>query len=281
MNPSPVELSALERGAGPPVTLVHGAGFHSGPTWARQIGPLAQAGYRVIAVDRRGYGRSPGNGTGPGVPSGPLVPVALQADDLALTLDLREAESSHLVGISYGALVALELALRRPERVRSLTLVEAALFGWLRDDPDYAPWVDRFIELEKAGAAGAPTEAWLGPLLALMDPGMADGLTPDNPARPLLERTLPQQLRQQSPVDYRPDPAAVAALAIPSLVVNGADSEPAMQAVGEQLARRLPGARHIVVPEAGHQVHVEATEVFNEVLIGFLDGCPGGDRPPE
>lgn len=226
----------------------------------------------MIAVDRRGYGRSPPNG---GPSAGQRVPVRLQAEDLAMTLDRREAASSHLVGISYGALVALELALRHPERVRTLTLVEAALFGWLRDDPDYAPWIDRFIELEKAGAAGAPTGVWLGPLLALMDPGMADGLTEDNPARPLLERTLPEQLGQESPVDYRPDPAAVAGLAIPSLIINGTDSEPAMQAVGEQLATRLPGARHIVIPGAGHQVHVEATEVFNEVLISFLDGHPG------
>lgn len=228
----------------------------------------------MIAVDRRGYGRSPPNGTGPGH-SGSLVPVSLQADDLALTLDLREADSSHVVGISYGALVALELALRHPERVRSLTLVEAALFAWLRDDSDYDPWIDRFIELEKAGGAGAPTSTWLGPMLALMDPAMADGLTETNPARPLVERSLPQQLRQQSPVSYRPDDDAMAAMAIPSLVVNGADSEPAMQAVGELLAERLPGARHVVIPGAGHQVHVEATEIFNEVLIGFLDANPG------
>ena len=54
-----VELAAIERGAGPAVTLVHGGVFHSGPAWARTIGALVQSDYRVIAVDRRGYGRSP------------------------------------------------------------------------------------------------------------------------------------------------------------------------------------------------------------------------------
>src|SRR6266545_8209070 len=56
---SPIELAAIDRGAGPAVALVHGGVFHSGPCWARTIGPLVEEGYRVIAVDRRGYGRSP------------------------------------------------------------------------------------------------------------------------------------------------------------------------------------------------------------------------------
>src|SRR2546427_11142751 len=105
-----VELAAIERGAGPAVTLIHGGVFHSGPAWARTIGPLVQAGYRVIAVDRRGYGRSPAGGTD-------QIPVSLQARDVAATLDLREGEASHVAGVSFGALVGLELALVRPERV--------------------------------------------------------------------------------------------------------------------------------------------------------------------
>ena len=117
MSDTIVELAAIERGAGSPVTLIHGGVFHSGPAWAKTIGPLVQGGYRVIAVDRRGYGRSPAG-------DADHIPVSLQARDVAQTLDLREVESSHVAGVSYGALVGLELALARPERVLSLTLVE-------------------------------------------------------------------------------------------------------------------------------------------------------------
>src|SRR5258708_6505867 len=129
MSDTSVELAAIERGAGPAVTLIHGGIFHSGPAWAKTIGPLVQDGYRVIAVDRRGYGRSPEGDRDD-------VPVRLQAADVSTTLDLREVAASHVVGVSYGALVALELALRQPERVSSLTLIEPTIFAWLKDDPD-------------------------------------------------------------------------------------------------------------------------------------------------
>src|ERR1700737_1673265 len=97
VSDTPLELAAIERGAGPAVTLIHGGVFHSGPAWARTIGPLVQGGYRVIAVARRGYGRSPEGDTD-------KISVRLQAGDVATTLDLREVASSHVVGVSYGAL---------------------------------------------------------------------------------------------------------------------------------------------------------------------------------
>jgi 3-oxoadipate enol-lactonase len=269
---APFELSALERGGGEPITLIHGGGFHSGPAWARQIGPLAEAGYRVIAVDRRGFGRSPAGAPEPGE----LVPVALQAEDVRTTLDLREVGQTHVVAISYGALVALELATRRPERVRSLTLVEPALFSWLADDEDYAPWFERFVELESAGAAGTDPKDWLDEWLGLIDPKMAQALAPGTRAREILERALPHQLAEESAATYRPDIGRLAALGIPAMVVNGADSEPALHAVGQALAGALPGSRHVLIPGAGHQVHAEATGLFNELLLAFLDTQPIG-----
>jgi pimeloyl-ACP methyl ester carboxylesterase len=226
----------------------------------------------VIAVDRRGFGRSPAGAPEPGE----LVPVALQAEDVRTTLDLREVGQTHVVAISYGALVALELATRRPERVRSLTLVEPALFSWLADDEDYAPWFVRFVELESAGAAGADPEEWLDEWLGLIDPKMAEALAPGPRAREILERALPHQLAEESAASYRPDIGRLAALGIPALVVNGADSEPALHAVGQALAGALPGSRHVLIPGAGHQVHAEARGLFNEVLLGFLDAQPIG-----
>jgi len=180
VSDTPLELAAIERGAGPAVTLIHGGVFHSGPAWAKTIGPLVQGGYRVIAVDRRGYGRSPPGATD-------AIAVSLQARDVATTLDLRDVEASHLVGVSYGALVALELALAQPKRVLSLTLIEPTIFSWLKGDPDYAPWIHRFTELESLGTAGTPHHVWLEPWLSLIDPAMARDLRPGSPAWPLVE----------------------------------------------------------------------------------------------
>jgi len=258
-----LELAAIERGAGPTVTLIHGGVFHSGPAWAKNLGPLVQGGYRVIAVDRRGYGRSPGGDAG-------LVTVGLQARDVAGTLDLREVGASHLVGVSYGALVALELALLDPARILSMTLVEPTIFAWLRNDPDYEPWMQRFTELESLGVAGAPHELWLEPWLSLIDPAMAAALQPGSPAWPLVERALLREAKEERVSEYTPDPDALEALDIPAMIVNGADTEPALRVVGEQLTDRLPRAQHVEVPEAGHQLHAERSGPFNSLLATFL-----------
>jgi pimeloyl-ACP methyl ester carboxylesterase len=258
-----LELAAIERGAGPAVTLIHGGVFHSGPAWAKTIGPLVQGGYRVIAVDRRGYGRSPAGDTD-------SIPVSLQARDVATTLDLRDVEVSHVAGVSYGALVALELALAQPKRVLSLTLIEPTIFSWLKGDPDYAPWIHRFTELESLGAAGTPHQVWLEPWLSLMDPAMARDLRPGSPAWPLVERALAGQWREEGISSYRPDDDLLDAFSVPTLILNGGDSEPALREVGELLAERLPSAQHVEVAGAGHQLHAQNAATFNHLLGTFL-----------
>jgi len=262
-SPAAIELAAIDRGAGDAVMLVHGGAIHSGPAWARSIGPLVEAGYRVIAVDRRGHGRSPEGDAA-------FVPVSLQAEDLDATLSLRDVETAHVAGVSYGALVALELAMRHPERVLSVTLIEPTIFSWLKGDPDYEPWLRRFTQLEALGATGAPHEEWLRDWLSLMDPAMAAAMSPGAPSWPLVERALARRGTDELVSAYRPDDDLLAALVLPTMIVNGADSEPPLREVGDLLAERLPGARHVEIPGAGHQLHVQKPELFNQVLLGFL-----------
>lgn len=266
-TPTPVELAALERGAGQAVTLIHGGVFHSGPTWAPTIGPVALAGYRVIAVDRRGYGRSRDG-------EARAIPMWLQAEDVIATLDLREVDVTHLVGVSYGALVALEVALRHPERVASLTMIEPTLFSWLREDPDYDEWIDYFDTLQAAAMGGAPYEEWLANWLALIDPAMARDLKPGAPGWPLVEAALQHQWREEGTAHYRPDPARLAGLRTPTLIVNGAESEPALRATAEVLRDRIQGAIHVEVADAGHQLHIDQAVAFNRLLTLFLAGQP-------
>jgi len=222
-----------------------------------------QAGYRVIAVDRRGFGRSPKGDTN-------QISVCLQARDVATTLELRGVEASHVVGVSYGALMGLELAMARPDLVLSLTMVEPTIFTWLKGDPDYAPWFLRFSELESLGTAGTPHHVWLKPWLSLIDPAMAENLRPGSPSWPLVERALDCKWREEPISSYRPDEDGLDALAVPTLIVNGGDSEPALREVGELLAERLPSAQHVEMAGAGHQLHAEHAGAFNQLLLGFL-----------
>jgi pimeloyl-ACP methyl ester carboxylesterase len=107
-------------GAGAPAVLVHGSFGWGTETWREQR-PLADD-YRLLLVDRRGFGESPPDGR---------VDFDHDADDVA---DLLE-EGTHLVGHSYGGVVALLAAARRPESVRSLAVIEPPALGLVRGEP--------------------------------------------------------------------------------------------------------------------------------------------------
>lgn len=262
MKNDPIELAAIDRGAGPPVALVHGGVFHGAPAWAKQIGAIVEAGYRVIAVDRRGHGRSV---AGDSIETS----VHVHADDLRLTLELRDAAESHLVGVSYGALVCLEYALSWEDRPISMTLLEPPLFTWLSDEPDYKEWYDKFVEIAHQQKA-LPLEEWLPRWLSLMDSQMARKLTPDSRAWPIVEKQAHLIFEEEPGWRYRPDVEKIHELEVPALIMNGDQSEPPMQVIGEMLGQRLPNASHRFIPGGGHDSHARLPELFNQALFRFL-----------
>lgn len=101
-----------EEGTGDPVLLIQGLGY-PGAMWYRVVPPLAER-FRAIHFDNRGTGAT-------GVPPGPYT-IEMMAMDAAAVLDAAGAERAHVIGVSMGGLIAQELALTRPERVRSLIL---------------------------------------------------------------------------------------------------------------------------------------------------------------
>ena len=258
-----IELAAIDKGAGPPAILVHGGVFHAAPAWARNIGPLAAAGFRVIAPDRRGHGRSePGDAD--------HIPLYLHANDLRLTLELRDAAVGlNLIGVSYGALVCIEFARNWPERVDSMILVEPPLFTWLKADPDYREWYERFEEIART-RADLPLEEWMPKWLSLMDSRMAKEVNPASPAWRIVEKQAPLIFKEEAGWQYELDPGSLGSFDFPVLVINGDMSEPAMQAIGEQVVSRLPNATHSFIPGGGHDPHARNFEDFNATIIDWL-----------
>lgn len=112
------ELVYDHQGAGPPLVLVHGTGTPAS-TWGGAVGDLAAGGYRVIAYDRRGYGRSTHR---------PVRDYRVHVADLA-TLVQHLGTPAHLVGWSSGGSVALALAAQHPQLCRSVVVIEATWHG--------------------------------------------------------------------------------------------------------------------------------------------------------
>jgi pimeloyl-ACP methyl ester carboxylesterase len=231
-------------GRGPRVVLVHGGVLGGRETWRAQR-PLTER-WTLLAPDRPGHGQSP--------------PARQDFEpEAALIADQLLDEPSHLVGLSYGAIVSMYAAARRPEHVRSLTLLEPPAAGVARG----VPAVDEF-----GAATRAVISADLGPVEALRRFFPVAGVpveVPDQPHETLVKGI--QQLQGARPPDEAEPPlSALRAAGFPILVVSGGHSE-ANEVICDTIASET-GARRAVCRGRDHLVP-EAPE-FNALLEGFL-----------
>jgi pimeloyl-ACP methyl ester carboxylesterase len=235
-------------GAGPQVVLVHGG---AGPrtTWELQA-PLAER-WQLVIPSRRGFDASP--------------PARRQDfdNDAADLLPLLESRA-HLVGFSYGGLGALIAAGRRPELVRSLTVIETPLFAVARGDAE----VDRFERLSNeflADGLDAREEVLEQFLPAAALPGPSSG-----PLPPEIEAEIALARGGRRPGEAAPDLAAIRRARVPTLVISG-DHLPAIELVCNRLADAL-GAERVVIAGRGHAI--PRAPGFNERLEAFWRGQP-------
>lgn len=149
-------LHYVERGSGPALLVVH-AMAGGAAAWEHRLDELADAGARAIAYDRRGYGSS-------GAPSPyTATTVQEQAEDAAALLGALDAAPALLVGDGFGALVVLELLVRRPQLATAALLADPPLLAFVAD-ASKALAAERVLLEDglRAGGAARAIEAWLG-----------------------------------------------------------------------------------------------------------------------
>lgn len=241
-------LSTRRLGSGPPILLVHG-GVGPRLTWERQEA-LAQRWTLVIPA-RRGFRPSP--------------PTERQdferdAEDLLPLL----GDGAHLVGFSYGGVSSALIAVGAPERVHSLTLIEAPLYGAAPSDPEVA----RLARLGDAFLAGD------GKAEEDQEFMRRAGIDPDGPAEHAEELAEAVEAARggRSPSEAELDLNRLAQAGMPVMVVSGGH-HPAIERLCDALASRL-GARRELVRGAGHAV--PRAPGFNPVLEQFLSSARGG-----
>ena len=225
--------------------LVHGSVVNAELTWSAQK-PLAEH-FEIVAPNRRGF------------PPGPDVE-RVDFEDEAVWLEQFLEPGTHLVGHSYGGVIALLAAGRRPELLRSLTVIEPPAFGMARGVPAVDDFIAR-IEEQWTNGPRNPAEFLRG-FLALVGSSTPPGdFTPE-----LLQgaRTL---MVERSPAEAVIPFGELAAAPFPKLVVSGGHS-PAFEAFCDVLEERL-GAERAVLPGAGHSVQ-RLGEPFNELLTEFV-----------
>ncbi|NKE44659.1 alpha/beta hydrolase [Roseomonas frigidaquae] len=188
------------------------------------------------------------------------------ADSLRDALDARGLDRVTLVGHSMGGMLAQEFVARCPERVAKLVLYGTTpAFGGR--DPSFA---EQFLAARLGPLEGRSMQDAAPDLMAGM---LADSAPPDALPRALAAmRAIPEEvyratLRCLTTFDRRAD---MARIAVPTLLIAGERDQAAPLKTMQRMAEAIPGARIVVVPGAGHLIHLEAPEPFRAALLPFL-----------
>ena len=262
-----VELFYEVNGAGDPLVLVHGSwGDHH--NWDPVV-PELSASFRVVTYDRRGHSRSErpaGQGS-----------IYDDADDLAGLIDALELGPANLVGNSFGSIVSLNAAIRRPEVFATLVVHEPPLLGMLAGTRfetalhEVNRRTGAVVELLQAGEdeAGAKqfveTVAW--------HPGAwEDELTPE--MRDVFTNNAPTFLDEAHDPDWqRIDLGQLARFDRPALLTKGTVSPPFFASIVDTIGAALPQFRIETIEGAGHSPHQTTIDQYIELVRRFVEAA--------
>lgn len=259
------QLAWSEAGAGKPALLLHCSLAHSG-AFARMMMLLADR-LAMRAPDLPGHGAT---GIEPGGDP--------QDQALADAVHLLEGHApAHVLGHSFGATVALRLAVERPDLVATLTLIEPVQFSLLADEnPDaHAIEVAAGVPLTAALEAGDNVAAlnqflgrWGGGVAGLADPAQVELMAAMMPhIHAGIDRLL-------MPKGARVHTADLDRLAMPVLLAEGAESPAVARQILDVIASHVPHARRLVVEGAGHMAPLTHPSVIADAFAGLAAATP-------
>jgi pimeloyl-ACP methyl ester carboxylesterase len=241
------DLELTRAGDGPAILFVHGSVVGAARTWRHQ---LALAEHFSLLLPNR-----PGFGTSPPLPRGDFEPEARLFAELL-------GEGAHLVGHSYGAVIALLAAAMRPRAVRSLTVSEPGCLRLAAGDPAVDAQIEAGELLYRSAASFAPLEF----LRAFRGGVGSTHETPDELTGELLHG-VQLLMRERPPWEADPPLQLLRDAPFPKLVLSGGHS-PVFEAVCDALAAGI-GAERGVIGGRGHTIPATGAP-YNERLLAFL-----------
>ena len=241
---------------GPAVVFIHGWS-HNLSVWDDQVAAL-NSRYRVVRFDTRGYGKS----------SGYSDPSA-DPQDLLTLLEALHIPRAYIVGHSRGGDVALRFAATYPQRVSGLVL-EGAFPEGFPAPPEIGQFFASLSSVAKTNGLDSAGKLLLTNQIAWVPPGRND-IT--ERYRHLWASYSGKDLLNPQPESHRvpvPTTEQIRGMRVPTLVIVGDHEAPFIAAAADSLARWIPGAKKVVIPNAGHGAHFAQPASFNSALMDFI-----------
>jgi 3-oxoadipate enol-lactonase len=246
---------------GEPVLMINGLGAARG-SWYLQIPALAER-YRVYTYDNRDVGE-----TGPGDDVSPYATDRFAADAAGL-IEALQIGPVHIIGASMGGTIAQELALGRPDLVRTVQIV----CSWPHTDPWLAELVLQWKSIYFAmGPFDWARNSWVWVFTHrwFRDPEKLAGLRRDAESYPY-PQTAEMFARQCDAVVSFDARDRLAAISLPTQVIAGEEDILTPPRFSREIAAAIPGSQMTILPEVGHGMFWETPEAFNAALVTFLD----------
>ncbi|MDQ4503058.1 alpha/beta hydrolase [Sinomonas sp. ASV322] len=250
-----------------PTALLWPSLFTDHRMWRHQIDPLREAGWRTLALDPPGHGRSPGPGRR--FTMDECAEAAVQIMDAT---DVRAPVVAF--GTSWGGFVAPRIALLAPQRVSGMVLFNTSADQGARFERMRATLLTKLLAIGTLDRVTTRliVEALLAPGTRRQQPALAVEL-----AEHFLgwdRRRFIATVRSVL-VDRAPVLGALPEVKVPALIVSGREDRTLPSFHSQRMAQKLPHARHVEIPGAAHLVPLEAPHEANPLILDFLGGLPG------
>jgi len=242
--------------SGPAVVFIHGW-THNLSVWDDQVAALSNR-YRVVRFDTRGYGKSSG-----------FSDPSADPQDLLTLLEALHIPSAYIVGHSRGGDVALRFAAAYPQRVKGLVLYGAFPEGFPAP-PAVGQFFGSLPEIARKNGLDSVGKLLLASDIAWVPPGRNDVM---ERYRRLWASYSGKDLLNPQPESHRvpvPSTEQIKMMRVPTLVIVGDHEAPFIASAADSLARWIPGAKKVVIPNAGHGAHFAQPASFNSALTDFI-----------
>ena len=244
-----------QNGTGPQLLFIHGM-CGDADVWAGQVDRLADR-FTCLTYDRRGHTRST-LGAEP-------ESVQTHAADAAALIEALDLSRPVVVGSSGGARIAVELARTRPDLLAAAVLSEPPIFS-LEPDAGQAFMAEIGAAVAPAAQTGGPAAA-VDAFFPLVCPGLWSIL--DEPGRDRLRANGHMMLAEFAGRPYALSRDQAGQIDVPTLVIAGTTSHPALRVIAATLARTMPHARLVELDGSGHVTYAERPEEFADAVRNF------------